>query len=340
MNNKEYWLKRRKKEIDKQIKDCAKIEKLLKKYYRNALDGISKEVAFLFSKYAKDNNLNYHEAQKYLSKDEFREWRMDLMDYMKLIQETGDERILLELNSLSMRSRISRLEHLYYEVDKHINELYKSTENSLQALFTDTISTTYYENIYGIHKEIGVGASFAHVDDKMIRQLLSTPFYGTNYSERIWRKRAALRYAVRDSMVDMMVRGKGSREVAKVLAVKMDSSYKDAIRLVNTEHAHFASEASFAAYEEMDVDRYQYIATFDNRTCSTCAGLDGLIKPISEREAGVNAPVMHPRDRCTTIPYYDSLKIRNRAARDSKGKTIEVPGDMTYDEWFDIFGEK
>lgn len=338
MNNKEYWLKRRKKEIDKQIKDCEKVEKLLKKYYRNALDGISKEVAFLFSKYAKDNNLTYHEAQKYLSKDEFKEWRMDLKEYMKLIKETGDERILLELNTLSMRSRISRLEHLYYEVDKHINELYETTENSLQTLFTDTISNTYYENIYGIHKEIGVGASFAHVDDKMIRQLLSTPFYGSNYVVRVGRHREKLRWAVRDAMADMMIRGKGASEVAKVLAVKVNTSYKDAIRLVNTEHAHFASEASFAAYEEMGVDRYQYIATFDNRTCSTCAGLDGLIEYVSKREAGVNAPVVHPRDRCSTLPYYDTLKIKTRVARNSKGKTIEVPGSMTYDEWFDIFG--
>lgn len=338
MNNKEYWLKRRKKEIDKQIKDCVKVEKLLKKYYRNALDGISKEVAFLFSKYAKDNNLTYHEAQKYLSKDEFKEWRMDLKEYMKLIKETGDERILLELNTLSTRSRISRLEHLYYEVDKYINELYETTENSLQTLFTDTISNTYYENIYGIHKEIGVGASFAHVDDKMIRQLLSTPFYGANYSERIWRKRAALRYAVRDSMVDMMVRGKGAREVAKELSVKMDSSYKDAIRLVNTEHAHFVGVATLASYEEMEVSQYQYLATLDNRTSDICRSLDGKIFKTSEASEGLNYPPLHVRCRSTTYPFYDSLKIRTRVARDSKGKTIEVPGTMTYDEWKNEFG--
>lgn len=44
---------------------------------------------------------------------------------------------------------------------------------------------------------------------------------------------------------------------------------------------------------------------------------------------------MHPRDRCTTIAYFDDEDISEleRRARDDNGKSILVPADMNYNEW-------
>ena len=67
---------------------------------------------------------------------------------MKLIEETGDEELLLELNTLSMKSRISRLEEMFYQCGKYINELANETNEKMEILLTDTLKNSYYEDIY------------------------------------------------------------------------------------------------------------------------------------------------------------------------------------------------
>ena len=94
------------------------------------MDQIGKEISNLFYKYAKDNNLSYSDAKKYLNSSEFREFKRDLKSYIKLIEETGDEELLLELNTLAMKSRISRLEEMFYQCGKYINEVYENTNKS------------------------------------------------------------------------------------------------------------------------------------------------------------------------------------------------------------------
>ncbi|MCD7827445.1 MAG: phage head morphogenesis protein, partial [Clostridiales bacterium] len=51
-------------------------------------------------------------------------------------------------------------------------------------------------------------------------------------------------------------------------------------------------------------------------------------------QAGVTAPPFHVWCRSTTAPYFDEqFDIGERAARDENGNTVEVPADMTYEEW-------
>ena len=102
LTSKEYWEKREAYKLKKGLKDLKKIEKEL-------------------------NN------------SKFKEFKRDLKSYMKLIEETGDEELLLELNTLSMKSRISRLEEMFYQCGKYINEVYESTNKRLQIAYSSTI---------------------------------------------------------------------------------------------------------------------------------------------------------------------------------------------------------
>ena len=108
---------------------------------------------------------------------------MDLKEYMSLIKSTGDEKLLLELNTLAMKSRIDRLSVLKYQVDKNINNLHDSTLESTTELLTDTFTDNYYKTIYDTHKFIGVGTSFALVDNDLVKNVLSYPWSGENYSQ-------------------------------------------------------------------------------------------------------------------------------------------------------------
>ena len=336
LSSKEYWEKREAYKLKKGLKDLRKIEKELVEEYKKAMNEIGKEISNLFYKYANDNNLSYSDAKKYLNSSEFREFKRDLKSYIKLIEETGDEELLLELNTLAMKSRISRLEEMFYQCGKYINEVYENTNKRLTVAYSSTIKDNYYQTIFDIHKSIGVGVSFSYIDNDMIKDILSFPWSGRSYSQNLWINRTKLKNAMVQELTQMIIQGKGVKETSKALSKKLDADYKNCLRLIHTEHSYFMSEATAKAYEELEVEYYQYSSALDKRTCSDCGDWDGEIIKLSERTVGVNASPLHPLCRCTELPYIED-DLSTRFARDEKGKGIEIPSSMTYKEWAKIY---
>lgn len=336
LSSEEYFAKREAYKLKKGLKDLKKIEKELIKEYKKAMDNIGKEISNLFYKYADDNNLSYKNAQKFLNGKEYKEFKNDLKTYMKLIEETGDEELLLELNTLATKSRISRLEEMFYQCGKYINEVYENTNKRLQIAYSSTIKDNYYQTIYDIHKAIGVGASFSYIDNDMIKEILAFPWSGRHYSSRLWSNRTKLKNAMVEELTQMLIQGKGVKETSKALSKRLDADLKNCIRLIHTEHSYFMGEATAKAYEELEVDKYQFLATLDNRTSEICQNLDGKVFDLKDRVVGVNASPMHPSCRSCEIPYIDN-DYSTRFARDSKGKRIEIPSNITYKEWAKIY---
>jgi SPP1 gp7 family putative phage head morphogenesis protein len=293
MNNKTYWENREKEKLNEQLRDVKKLERELKRAFTKASKDIEKEVISLFIKYSEDNKLSYAEASKFLSSKEFKEWRYDLKEYIKLINHTNDEKLLLELNTLAMKSRISRLEEMLYQVNKYIDETFKNFENGLCDLLEVSVSNSYYKTIYDIHKFTGVGTTFAFVDKSMIEEILSYPWSGLNYSERIWKNRDKLKNVIKEEITQMVIQGRDSKEVAKSVAERMNTSLSNASRLVNTEHAFICSDADIRAYRECDVDKYEILATLDKRTSTICQKLDGEVFNVKDAAVGVNMPPFH-----------------------------------------------
>ena len=293
LSNEEYWIKREAYKLKKGLKDLKKIEKELVDEYKKAMNEIGKEISNLFYKYAKDNNLSYSDAKKYLNSKEFKEFKHDLKTYIKLIEETGDEELLLELNTLSMKSRISRLEEMFYQCGKYINEVYESTNKRLQIAYSSTIKDNYYQTIYDIHKAIGVGVSFSYIDNDMIKEILAFPWSGRHYSSRLWSNRTKLKNAMVEELTQMLIQGKGVKETSKALSKRLDADLKNCIRLIHTEHSYFMETASQKAYDELDIDKYKILATLDKRTSKICQDLDGEVFNVKDAVVGVNMPPFH-----------------------------------------------
>ena len=170
----------------------------------------------------------------------------------------------------------------------------------------------------------------------MIKEILAFPWSGRHYSSRLWSNRTKLKNAMVEELTQMLIQGKGVKETSKALSKRLDADLKNCIRLIHTEHSYFMGEATAKAYEEMNVDKYQFLATLDNRTSEICQSLDGKVFDLKDRVVGVNASPMHPRCRSCEIPYMDN-EYSTRFARDDKGKRIEVPSSMTYEEWVKIY---
>ena len=331
MNSKQYWIDRENQKLNKGIKDCNNLAKELEHHYKLANKEIEKEINNLFEKYAKDNQLTYAEATKYLTGNEFKIWRTDIKGYLKMIEDNPE--LLLELNTLAMKSRITRLEALQYEIDKQLNKLAITTEKETKELLTDTLKDNYNRNVFNISKKAGFVANFSGINNKTIERILSYPWSGSSYSDRIWNNKQQLSKTIKEEITQMLIRGESSKKVAQRVATRMNASYKNAVRLVQTEHSYCMNEASKYTYEDLNIEKYEFLATLDRRTCSVCGKLDGKVFNSKDAITGLNYPPLHPNDRCTTVPYYEDDEDDTRFARDKDGKRIEVPANMTYEEW-------
>ena len=330
-NNRDYWKKREEEKLNKGIKDTNKLAKELERHYKLAYKEIEKEINNLFKKYAKDNELTYAEANKYLTSDEFKIWRTDIKGYLEMIEDNPE--ILLELNTLAMKSRITRLEALQYEIDKQLNKLNIEAEKGTKKLLTQTLKDDYYKNVYNISKEKGFLANFSGIDNKTIERILSYPWCGVTYEETFWKNKKILRDTIKQEMTQMIIRGESSKKVAQRMAQKLDGSYKNAVRIVQTEHSYIMNQASLYTYEDLNIEKYEILSTFDARTCKDCGKYDGKKIEIKKAIVGDNLPPFHPNCRCTTVPYYEDDEDAMRFARDKNGKRIEIPSNMTFNEW-------
>ena len=287
-NNREYWQKREEEKSSRNIKNSNKLAKELENHYKLASKYIEKEINTLFERYAKDNQLTYAEATKYLTGEEFKVWRTDIKGYLKMIEDNPE--ILLELNTLAMKSRITRWEELKYEIDKILNNLYQTTLESTTELLTDALMENYNRNVFNISKNAGYLANFSGINQKTINKILSYEWSGNNYSTRIWKNTNQLKDVIKEEILQMIIRGEDSRKIAKRVSERMDTSYKNAVRLVQTEHSYICAKANEETYKDLGIEKYQFLATPSERTCKVCGNLDLKVFKVTEAKVGINYP--------------------------------------------------
>lgn len=243
--------------------------------------------------------------------------------------------LLLELNTLAMKSRITRWESLQYEIDKQLNKLAITTEKETEELLTDTLKDNYNRNVFNISKKAGFVANFSGINNKTVERVLSYPWSGANYSDRIWKNKSLLKDIIKEEMTQMVIQGRDSRTIAKRVATRMNASYKNAVRLVQTEHSYVMEQANKITYEDLKIEKYQFLATPSERTCDVCGNLDLKIFNVKDMISGKNCSPMHPSCRCTSLLYYEDEDDEDamRFARNKNGKRIEIPSNMTFNEW-------
>lgn len=249
-----------------------------------------------------------------------------------------------ELERASAQVHISRLEALEIHIRQQAEELHANSQQALFNSVKDIYTYDYYHAAFELATGVGFGVRLQPINDYQLDILLRRPWApdGKDFSSRIWDNRDKLVRELHTELTHMAIRGDGPDEAIRNLARKMNTSKNNATKLIQTEHAAFGSKARQDCYTDLDVKRYSYIATLDLRTSEICAALDGQVFDLEDYEVGVNAPPMHPYCRSTTAPSFEDMSgIGTRAARDPKtGKTVQVPRDMTYEEWFDEFVNK
>lgn len=329
--------------------DALKVLKQMNAAYNEARSNISSDLFSIFGRFMSDNGLSVADAQELLSGQDFKRWRKSLADYMKEIEAVGinsleGQALWLEVEVLSSRSRISRLDALHALIGANMAQLAAMQEK----VVTEHLETLYYDDFlegsydfytmgWGTATEAAESGALA-LSNAFVHEVITEPWSGAMFSNRIWKNEWNMAQRVSEMVGRSLIAGHGAKRIARDIEEALGVDRRNAERLILTESAHVKTEADLQLFHTLNIKRVEYNVTLDKRTCETeCAQHDGEIIAIKDLKDGVNKPPLHPRCRCVLLPYNEALasakKNEKRIARNIDGENINVDGKMTYKEW-------
>lgn len=337
MKSKDYW-RRRFEQLEESMsnKSDAYYKELIKQYDM-ALSKIEKDISYWYMRFVANNNVSFIEAKRLLTTKELDELKWTVQEYIKYGEENAINQMWLkELENASAKTHMSRLESLKLQIQNQIEVLYSKQSIEIDNFMKDIYSEGYYHTAYEIAKGVGVATNLAKLDNNRINKVIGKPWAvdGINFSERIWGKyRPELINELHTQLTQSIIRGEDPQKAIDIIAKKFDVSKKQAGNLVMTESAFFASQSQKDCYDDLDIEKYEIIATLDLKTSNICQSLDGKIFDMKDYEVGVTAPIFHNRCRTTTAPHFEDDIDSMRAARGKDGKVYYIPANITYHEW-------
>ncbi|MCI6771752.1 MAG: minor capsid protein [Oscillospiraceae bacterium] len=311
---------------------------------------INGEVKAVFDRYTKNGGLTETQALTLLNTKQTAGYRQKLLDRLSgTTDKTARQAIISVLDAPAYAYRIHMLEALANEIYAEAVTVGAFENNALTQRLIDIYEQSYYRRTFDIQQYTGAYYDFSRLSSGRVKAAISEKWNGKNYSERVWDNTEKTAETLRNIAIEGIMTGQSYRTMEQrflsVLGEDSDSGARfKASRLIRTEVNYISGKATTKAYEEAGIEEYTYLATLDKRTChdcgdsnrKSCAELDGKHFKVSEAKVGVNKHPMHPFCRCSDCPYIPGRKTV-RAARDENGKSIQVPGDMTYSEWWERY---
>lgn len=335
--SKTYWKKRQEQKFlagEKKINDYYLG---LKKSFEQSKKEIEKVIYDFVMRYGVENNSpSYATALRKLNKTEIG----DLQGFIDKVNENMGK-YNLELNNMSIKARITRYQALIKHIDAQLQQLYAieyryKGEELLKKIYSDT----YYRTWFDIDQYFGFHAEYAQINAKAVDELISYPFNGANFSDRLWKQKDYMLQQLTESITTMTIQGKNPMTLAKDFSKKFSTKEYEAYRLLHTETSFVMSQATKAAYNEDGVKQYQILATLDMRTSEICQEQDGEVYDVDKAVVGVNYWPFHPFCRTTDVPYFPDVDLaeETRIARNkSTGKNYTVQANVTYKEWLEKY---
>ncbi len=339
MNNKKkkYWEQRFEQIEDSLNKKAFKVAEETDVMFQEASKEIEEQISVWYQRFATNNNISIEDARKWLKSDELKELQWTIQEYIKYGEENSlNSKWMKELENASAKYHISRLEALKLQTRQTIEALYNNEEKIVSTMVEKVYSDGYYHSIYEVQKGFNIGWDIQSIDQNKLQTIISKPWAtdGKNFSDRIWQSKAQLIDSLHSELTRSCILGKSPDQAIRNISKKFNTSKAQAGRLIMTEQAYFSSIAQKDAFNYLDIEKYEIVATLDNRTSEICQDMDGHVFDMKDYVECVTAPPFHPNCRTTTVPYFDDeFNIGERAAKDENGKTYYVPSNMTYKDW-------
>lgn len=339
-----YWHNRT-VELEKllQNKTSATIGQVNKLYVESSKT-IASRIAKIFETYKEGGQLESQHALQLLSAKQTAEVRRELLEQLS---KTTDKNVRREIISIldapAYADRISRLQALQDLVRAEALRIGIEEERLTTSRLKNITETAYYRTIYNDQKNEGKVYDFNKISDRQIQAMLAHNWSGSNYSSRIWKNNDAFIEKLQNTIEEGCMTGSSLKDLEDRIVDDCIGATSDegqrfcASRLIRTEVNYFANQGILMGYQEAGITRYRFLATLDLRTSEICRKLDLKSFSVAEAEAGVNLPPMHPFCRSVTVPDTGSRTGTRWARNPVTGKSMTVPADMSYQEWYDKY---
>ena len=337
MKSKAYWVQRA-VEVETYLQSQAdSVKDGVIKAYERAIKNVNNDIEKTFKAYI-STDIPEKEARRLMSiADSDKQYEELLKLYAETDDKTVKKEILNRINAQAYGARISQLEGLKRNVYIYFRHVANEAIKEQKKLYDSAVKTAYYTNIFDTAKGLNCGIDFSLVPQRAVNMVLSEPWHGHNYSERVWIHNDRFIQAVGQTIEDGIISGHSVSRMTDKLIDYVKDTAPGGIRtsvetLVRSETAHFMNQGQRMAYEEIGIKQYRFVAALSELTCDTCGSLDGSVFDTDKAVEGENFPPIHPRCRCVTIMA--DVNLTSRIARDPlTGENYKVDGSMTFNEW-------
>ncbi|EGY78970.1 minor capsid protein [Peptoniphilus indolicus] len=333
------WEKRIEKLNENVFRESEEYVKGIRKIYDFEVNKIQDKIYNHLTKLqAEAGGISLFEAKKMLNDKELSLFKMDMDEFMKKSKGSITPEIERELDIISHRVRISRLQAMELELKKTVANLMSKEDKGLFNHLGKTYEKRYYNELYELHRIVGY-SNFQSIDKGTLKTILKTPWTsdGNEFSNRIWERGNKLVNSLKDNLTRDIIRGTSPDESIKNIAKEFETSKYSAARLVMTETAAINSKAVQDSYKKLGVEKYEIIATLDLKTSQICRDMDGRVFEYKDYKIGITAPPFHPNCRTTTVPYFDDIDDETRMIRNPETGKSERIEKLSYGEWYEKY---
>lgn len=336
-----YWQDRFTKLEESQMQKGMDYYASLDREYKLANARIEKEIQAWYARFAANNQITMSEARKWLTTKELEEFKWDVDTFIEYGRKNADQIDPLwmkQLENASAKFHITRLESLKIQTQHQVEVLFGNQVDGIDQLARNIYKEGYYHTAFEIQNGLNIGYDLGRLNERQIAGVIAKPWTSDNktFKARCWNSKADLVNTVHTELTQTIIRGDAPDRAIKNIAHKFQVTKHQAGRLVMTESAFFASAAQKAAYTDLNVERFEVVATLDMRTSEICQSLDGQVIEMKDYAPGITAPPFHVYCRSCTAPYFDD-NIGKRIARNTDGETYLVPSNLKYPDWFEAF---
>lgn len=340
MNNAHYW-ENRFEQLEQAQHSMAQLDKAeIEKQYAQTQQVLDGQIALWYQRFADNNKITLAQAKQYVQGNMLDELKWNVHEYIEHGKDVSGN-WKKELENASAKFHITKLEALKIQTQQSLEELFSKVNSTVKQGAGKSYTTGYYHTAFELQKGFDVGFDISSVDQSQVEKVISKPWANDkyNFSQRIWGYKNQLISTVHSILTENIKLGSDPQKAIDQIAVTMKNSKQNAGRLVMTEEAYFSSLSQRDCFEKLGVEKYEIVATLDDRTSEICQSLDGKVYDLKDYQTGATAPPFHPYCRSTTAPWFDTDfgVLGERTAKDGDGKTYYIPEDFTYPEWKKAF---
>lgn len=313
------------KEVDESVRDLLFL-------YDEASYSIENKIDALAGRFSEQNGLTQAAARELLEGREFTTWKMSMQEYLEQIPKSArGSRLSLELNTLAMKSRISREEQLLGEIYKNMANIAGKGGDGLRATLSDLYRTNYQRGMFNVQKAMRVGFNITGINEKRLLDILKFPWQTKDFSTALWDNVDTLSAHLRRELTLGFIKGSSVQEIARNINDTFDSGRYVAERLVRTECKYFANQGELEGYIANGIEKYRFIGGSESGHRCHCSDYNNTVIEVSKAKAGINYPPLHPNCLCIVVAEFSKSMFQERP------DSVPLSENIKYKEWCERF---